>query len=67
VLANLMALLLIDRAVEVQALVAPGGALVLSGLLHGDVPPVREAFAGSGTPRVSTLGEWAALTFGFPA
>jgi ribosomal protein L11 methyltransferase len=61
VLANLMALLLIDRAAEVQALVAPAGALVLSGLLLEDVPPVREAFAASGTPREHRLGEWAAL------
>jgi ribosomal protein L11 methyltransferase len=63
VLANLMALLLIDRAAEVQALVAPHGALVLSGLLRGDVPPVREAFAASGVPREHRLGEWAALVF----
>ncbi len=42
---------------------APGGALVLSGLLLDDVPPVREAFAASGTPREHRLGEWAALVF----
>jgi hypothetical protein len=41
--------------------VAPAGALVLSGLLLEDVPPVREAFAASGTPREHRLGEWAAL------
>jgi hypothetical protein len=58
-----MALLLIDRAEEVQALVAPGGALVLCGLLLDDVPPVRAAFAASGTPREQRLGEWAALVF----
>jgi ribosomal protein L11 methyltransferase len=63
VLANLMALLLIDRAEEVRSLVAPKGALVLSGLLLDDVPPVREAFADSGTPREHRLGEWAALVF----
>ena len=63
VLANLMALFLIDRAHEVQALVAPGGALVLSGLLRDDVPPVREAYAASGRPREHMLGEWAALVF----
>jgi ribosomal protein L11 methyltransferase len=63
VLANLMALFLIDRAEEVRGLVAPGGALVLSGLLLDDVPPVREAYAASGTPREHTLGEWAALVF----
>ena len=63
VLANLMALLLIDRAQSIQALVAPYGALVLSGLLLDDVKPVREAFAASGTPREHRLGEWAALVF----
>ena len=66
VLANLMALLLIDRALEVRALVAPGGALVLSGLLLDDVPPVRAAYAACGTPRERTLGEWAALIFETP-
>lgn len=63
VLANLMALLLVDRADEIRALVAPGGALVLSGLLLDDVPPVRTAFAACGAPRELRLGEWAALVF----
>jgi ribosomal protein L11 methyltransferase len=63
VLANLMALLLVDRAAAIQDLVAPGGALVLSGLLLDDVSPVRAAFAASGTPREQRLGEWAALVF----
>lgn len=66
VLANLMALLLVDRASEIRALVAPGGALVLSGLLLEDVPPVRDAYAACGTPRERTLGEWAALVFETP-
>ncbi len=66
VLANLMALLLIDRAQEIRALVAPGGALVVSGLLLDDVPPVRDAYAACGTPRERTLGEWAALVFDAP-
>lgn len=63
VLANLMALLLIDRAAEVAGLLAPGGALVLSGLLLEDVAPVRAAFASSGRPQETRLGEWAALVF----
>jgi ribosomal protein L11 methyltransferase len=63
VLANLMALLLIDRALEIRGLLAPGGALVVSGLLLDDVPPVRDAYAACGTPRERTLGEWAALVF----
>jgi ribosomal protein L11 methylase PrmA len=48
VLANLMALLLVDRAAEIRSLVAPGGALVLSGLLIEDVPFVCDAFAAGG-------------------
>ncbi len=63
VLANLMALLLIDRADEIRSLVAPGGALVLSGLLTEDAPRVRDAFAACGAPRERALGEWVALVF----
>jgi ribosomal protein L11 methyltransferase len=64
VLANLMALLLVDRAPEVRALVAPGGALVLSGLLVGDVSEVRRAYDPlCGPPAQRTLGEWAALVY----
>jgi ribosomal protein L11 methyltransferase len=66
VLANLMALLLIDRVDEISRLVAPGGALVVSGLLLEDVAPVRDAYACLGTPRQRTLGEWAALVFDAP-
>jgi len=63
VLANLMALLLVDRSVEIRSLVAPGGALVLSGLLLGDLPEVKAAFAACGTPEERFDGEWAALVY----
>lgn len=63
VLANLMALVLVDRSAEIRALLAPGGALVLSGLLLEDVPAVRDAFAGCGTPIERRDGEWAALVY----
>jgi ribosomal protein L11 methyltransferase len=63
VLANLMALLLVDRAAEIRALLVPGGALVLSGLLVEDVPFVRDAFASCGTASVIVEGEWAALLY----
>jgi ribosomal protein L11 methyltransferase len=68
VLANLMALLLVDRVEEVRSLVATGGALVLSGLLDGDVPDVRAAYdaACGAPPAVRTLGEWAALVYELP-
>ncbi len=58
-----MALLLVDRAAEIRALLAPGGALVLSGLLVEDVPYVRDAFAACGTPALRVDGEWAALLY----
>jgi ribosomal protein L11 methyltransferase len=77
VLANLMALLLVDRAAEIRALLAPGGSLVLSGLLVEDVAFVRDAFEGRGhgteprghatgagvTASVIVDGEWAALVY----
>lgn len=63
VLANLMALLLVGRAAEIRSLLAPGGALVLSGLLVEDLPIVREAFAACGTPTERLDGEWGALVY----
>ncbi len=67
VLANLMALLLVDRSAEIRALLAPRGALVLSGLLLEDVPPVQAAFADCGTPLELRDGEWAALVYETPS
>ncbi len=63
VLANLMALLLVDRSAEIRSLLAPGAALVLSGLLVGDVELVHEAFAPCGSPQQLRDGEWAALVY----
>jgi ribosomal protein L11 methyltransferase len=63
VLANLMTALLVDRASEIRSLLAPGGALVLSGLLVDDLTRVGDAFASSGTPLVRVDGEWAALVY----
>jgi ribosomal protein L11 methyltransferase len=63
VLANLMALLLVDRSAEIRSLLAPGGALVLSGLLVEDLPFVSEAFAACGTPAERLDGEWGALVY----
>jgi ribosomal protein L11 methyltransferase len=64
VLANLMAPLLIERSAEIRRLVAPGGALVLSGLLVGDLPDVRASYERAGAPLVRRDGEWAALVYG---
>jgi ribosomal protein L11 methyltransferase len=63
VVANLMALLIVERAREIQALLAPHGALVLSGLLVEDLAPVRTAFAACGIPSERRSGEWAALVY----
>lgn len=61
VLANLMAPLLLSRRDELAALVAPAGALVLSGLLVGDLPSLRAAYAPLGRLSERRDGEWAAL------
>ena len=58
-----MALLLVDRSTEIRSLLAPGGALVLSGLLVDDLPFVREAFGACGPPAVRLDGEWGALVY----
>jgi ribosomal protein L11 methyltransferase len=64
-LANLMAPLLIERAGELHALCAPGGSLILSGLLQEDVEAVARAYAFGGVePRLD--GEWAALRVRLP-
>lgn len=60
-LANLMAPLLLERRDEFVALLAPGGELVLSGLLVTDLPEVGAAYAGVGTLDERRDGEWAAL------
>jgi ribosomal protein L11 methyltransferase len=61
VLANILANVLIEFARELTAAVAPGGALVLSGILAGECDQVRARFAML-TPDWSqesrTLGEW---------
>lgn len=64
VLANIAAPLLLERKDEVATLPAPGGTLVLSGLLASDVSEVEARYASCGTPEVLRDGEWAALVFG---
>jgi hypothetical protein len=38
-----------------------GGTLILSGILATEIPDLRAAYAGAGTPSVLEDGEWAAL------
>jgi ribosomal protein L11 methyltransferase len=66
VLANLMAPLLLARRDELAALAAAHGALVLSGLLVGDLPAVRAAYAPLGALGERRDGEWAALVVELP-
>jgi ribosomal protein L11 methyltransferase len=61
VLANLTAPLLLERAHEIGALLAPRGALVLSGFLRDDQPEVATAYAALGPAELRTEGEWCAL------
>jgi ribosomal protein L11 methyltransferase len=63
VLANLMAPLLVERSAEIRRSIAPGGALVLSGLLLPDLPAVRFAYSACGTAAEHVDGEWAALVY----
>jgi ribosomal protein L11 methyltransferase len=63
-----MALLLVDRAEEILSLLAPGGSLVLSGILEADACAVEEAFSARGRPTRRFEGEWTALVYeGEPA
>jgi ribosomal protein L11 methyltransferase len=63
VMANIQADVLERLAPELPARLAPGGALVLSGLLTGDVPGVLAAFEAAGlrAEQRHDEGEWAAI------
>jgi ribosomal protein L11 methyltransferase len=61
VLANLMAPWLLERREELAARLRPGGVLVLSGLLAGDVEDVAGAFGLHGRLEIARDGEWAAI------
>jgi ribosomal protein L11 methyltransferase len=71
VLANIEARTLVDLAAGLVARVAPGGLLVLSGILAPHVAPsqledVRRAFAALGEAEVRTKGEWIAVSLRRP-
>lgn len=66
VLANLMAPLLLARRDELLALLAPGGVLLMSGLLVSDLAAVLAAYAPFGQTRTTLDGEWAAVRFESP-
>jgi len=63
VLANLIASVLVARAVDLRSELAPGGTLIASGIFHDREAEVREAFEAAGltiTGRRSE-GEWVSL------
>jgi len=62
VVANLSAPLLVQRCSEIGGLAAPGGSIVLSGLLASDMTSVAGAYAAAGRVETSLDGEWARLT-----
>ncbi|HEX3345390.1 MAG TPA: 50S ribosomal protein L11 methyltransferase [Polyangiaceae bacterium] len=71
VLANIEAKTLVELAVDLAARVAPGGLLVLSGVLSAAVMPsqladLRRAFAALREDRVRTKGEWIAVSLRRP-
>jgi ribosomal protein L11 methyltransferase len=48
VVANILARILIDRALPLSGAVRPGGILILSGIIDSKAPAVRETFAALG-------------------
>ena len=68
VLANIEARPLVELAPALVARVAPGGWLVLSGILAGDVAPgqlddVRKAYSGLDEQELRRKGEWVAVVY----
>ena len=60
VAANVLGPVLIRFAAEIAALVAPGGELILSGILDETYPEVRAAYAAQGFAEIESrlIGEW---------
>lgn len=66
VLANLTTPLLLAHAADIVGLTAPGGRLVLAGLLHEEAGSVEAAYACMGRAVERRDGEWSAVCFGRP-
>jgi ribosomal protein L11 methyltransferase len=62
VLANVLAPALIDMAVDLRRLVAPGGVLVVSGILADRHDHVLEALSPLHPVAIATVDGWAAVT-----
>jgi ribosomal protein L11 methyltransferase len=66
VVANLSAPLLVQRCSEIGGLAAPGGIIVLSGLLAADLAPVVRAYSAAGGVETTLDGEWARVMVRVP-
>jgi ribosomal protein L11 methyltransferase len=64
VLANLTAPLLVERSDEILGLVAPGGRLVLSGLLSSELQEIETTYRAFPILSRTIAGEWGALVLG---
>lgn len=67
VLANIQAWVLKELAAALIERVAPGGTLVLSGVLVGQEHDVAGSFTALGEPQLRYENEWVALTYTRPA
>ena len=67
VVANIQAEVLVPRALDVIARVAPGGVLVLSGILDTQRDRLLEAYRSLTIEEVCVLGEWIAIVARKPA
>jgi ribosomal protein L11 methyltransferase len=67
VLANLLAPTIVDLAVDLRRLTAPGGRLVISGVLDGRYHHAVAALRPFDVVAVSTLDGWAAIELRAPA
>ncbi|MBK6813661.1 MAG: 50S ribosomal protein L11 methyltransferase [Sandaracinaceae bacterium] len=67
VLANIQAWVLKELAEALMERVAPGGTLVLSGVLVGQEHDVAGSFTALGEPELRYENEWVALTYTRPA
>lgn len=66
VVANILAVILIEIAPAIAARCAPGGALILSGMLHDQVERVRAAYPGFALDERLDEGPWAILRLRAP-
>ncbi|CAA9553917.1 MAG: Ribosomal protein L11 methyltransferase [uncultured Thermomicrobiales bacterium] len=69
VLANIIARVLIDLAAPLAAAVAPGGSLVLSGIIESREPAVRRAFEAEGLifKERDQIEDWVGLVYHRPS